>query len=261
MKNEQKVEQNTLIKKKINKSLVTENVNIFALYFFFLNYLKRQKIVFVIAVILIPIGITLDAILNNPRISAGSISLGIGISFIATTASCSMYMMLGFLIDLKVSIVYKRIGLLGIKPLGFILMASLYCITLVVVSDILVLITSLITVGALGFDFSLIYDLTLLLFFIVSIFTVFCVMGILLLTLVLINSRTIQSLVTGILSVIFIGGSFAVASWIPLLFGHNYQQIFTSSLGIGIFFIIIISLSIIGLIFYYLTLWLFKWDN
>lgn len=73
-------------------------------------------------------------------------------------------MLMGFLIDLKMSVVYKRIGLLGIKPLGFVLIVYAYCFTLVLIADFLVLITSFIINAVLKINFAVAYNLIVLFF-------------------------------------------------------------------------------------------------
>ncbi|WP_425379400.1 hypothetical protein [Spiroplasma endosymbiont of Stenodema calcarata] len=259
MINEQKTEQNTSIKTK-NSCLVSEKINLFSLYSFFLNYLRRQKLVLIFAVIIIPIGILCQAIFANRR-GPEIMPLSIGITFIATGASVAMYMMMGFLIDLKMSVVYKRIGLLGIKPLGFILIVYTYCFTLVLIADLWVLIGSFIITAILKIDFAIVYNFIVFLAFFISIFVTAFAIGLMLIAVILINSRTMQSLITCLFSLLFVGGSFVAAAFIPALFGHNYQHGILSVTGLSISIGIIIGLILLTSVTLWLIMRIFRWDN
>ncbi|WP_239498663.1 hypothetical protein [Spiroplasma citri] len=190
MTNEQKTEQDTSIKIK-NSWLINEKINLSALYRFFLSYLRRQKMVLIFSVVLIPIAILCQAIFVNYRQGSNVIALSIGVTFIATGTSVAVYMLMGFLIDLKMSVVYKRIGLLEIKPLGFVLIVYAYCFTLVIIADLLVLITSFIINAVLKINFAVAYNLIVLLFFIISIFISAFAIALMIIAVILINSGTI----------------------------------------------------------------------
>ncbi|WHQ36530.1 hypothetical protein [Spiroplasma sp. SV19] len=259
MINEQKTEQNTSIKTK-NNCLVSEKINLFSLYSFFINYLRRQKLVLIFAVIIIPIGILAQAVFDN-RHGPEVMSLSIGITFIASGASVAMYMMMGFIIDLKMSVVYKRIGLLGIKPFGFIVIVYAYCFTLVLIADLLVLIASFIITAALKIDFAVAYNFVVFLFFFLSIFITAFAISLMMIAVILINSRTVQSLVTGIFSLLFVGGSFIVAAFIPALFGNNYQETLLSLNGLSISLGVILGLILLTGLLTWLIIRIFRWDN
>lgn len=259
MTNEQKTEQNTSIKTK-NNCLVSEKINLFALYSFFLNYLRRQKLVLAFAVVIIPIGILCQAIFAN-RHGPEVMALSIGITFIATGASVAMYMMMGFLIDLKMSVVYKRIGLLGIKPFGFIVIVYAYCFTLVLIADLLVLIASFIITAALKIDFGTVYNFVVFIFFFISIFITALAISLMMIAVILINSRTVQSLVTGIFSILFVGGAFIIAAFIPALFGGDYKYALLSFAGLSISLGIILGSILLTGLLTWLIMRIFRWDN
>ncbi|WP_342256540.1 hypothetical protein [Spiroplasma endosymbiont of Poecilobothrus nobilitatus] len=122
---------------------------------------------------------------------------------------------MGFLIDLKMSVVYKHIGLLGIKPLGFVLIVYAYCFTLVLIADFLVLITSFIINVVLKINFAVAYNLIVLLFFIISIFITAFAIALMIIAVILINLRTMQSIVTTILTILFVS---EVHSYLQLSF-------------------------------------------
>ncbi|WP_233485538.1 hypothetical protein [Spiroplasma sp. ChiS] len=220
MTNEQKTEQNTSIKIK-NSWLINEKINLSALYRFFLSYLRRQKMVLIFSVVLIPIAILCQAIFVNYRQGSNVMALSIGVTFIVTGTSVAVYMLMGFLIDLKMSVVYKRIGLLEIKPLGFVLIVYAYCFILVIIADFLVLITSFIINVVLKINFAVAYNLIVLLFFIILIFISAFAIALMIIAVILINSRTMQSIVTTILTILFVGGSFLFVAFIPPLFGTH----------------------------------------
>lgn len=95
MTNERKTEQNTSIKIK-NSWLVNEKVNLSALYRFFLSYLRRQKMVLILSVVLIPIAILCQAIFVNYRQGPNVMALSIGVTFIATGGKCCCIYVNGF---------------------------------------------------------------------------------------------------------------------------------------------------------------------
>ncbi|ALA97881.1 hypothetical protein SKUN_00995 [Spiroplasma kunkelii CR2-3x] len=51
---------------------------------------------------------------------------------------------------------------------------------------------------------------------------------------ILINSRTMQSIVTTILTILFVGGSFLFVTFIPALFGAHYKEAILSIKGLSI---------------------------
>ncbi|MFJ1522358.1 hypothetical protein [Spiroplasma sp. ald] len=260
MTNERKTEQNTSIKIK-NSWLVNEKVNLSALYRFFLSYLRRQKMVLILSVVLIPIAILCQAIFVNYRQGPNVKALSIGVTFIATGASIAVYMLMGFLIDLKMSVVYKRIGLLGIKPLGFVLIVYAYCFTLVLIADVLVLITSFIINAVLKINFAVAYNLIVLLFFIISIFITAFAIALMIIAVILINSRTMQSIVTTILTILFVGGSFLFVAFIPALFGAHYKEAILSIKGLSIGCGVMLGSVVLTGLLIWLIVRIFRWDN
>lgn len=260
MTNEQKTEQNTSIKIK-NSWLINEKINLSALYRFFLSYLRRQKMVLIFSVVLIPIAILCQAIFVNYRQGSNVMALSIGVTFIATGTSVAVYMLMGFLIDLKMSVVYKRIGLLGIKPLGFVLIVYAYCFTLVIIADLLVLITSFIINAVLKINFAVAYNLIVLLFFIVSIFITAFAIALMIIAVILINSRTMQSIVTTILTILFVGGSFLFVAFIPALFGTNYKEAILSIKGLSINCGVMLGSLVLTSLLIWLIIRIFRWDN
>ncbi|WP_342256541.1 hypothetical protein [Spiroplasma endosymbiont of Poecilobothrus nobilitatus] len=78
MTNKRKTEQNTSIKIK-NSWLVNEKVNLSALYRFFLSYLRRQKMVLILSVVLITIAILCQAIFVNYRQGPNVMALSLGL--------------------------------------------------------------------------------------------------------------------------------------------------------------------------------------
>ncbi|APE74887.1 hypothetical protein [Spiroplasma citri] len=260
MTNEQKTEQDTSIKIK-NSWLINEKINLSALYRFFLSYLRRQKMVLIFSVVLIPIAILCQAIFVNYRQGSNVIALSIGVTFIATGTSVAVYMLMGFLIDLKMSVVYKRIGLLEIKPLGFVLIVYAYCFTLVIIADLLVLITSFIINAVLKINFAVAYNLIVLLFFIISIFISAFAIALMIIAVILINSRTMQSIVTTILTILFVGGSFLFVAFIPALVGTHYKEAILSIKGLSISCGVMLGSLVLTSLLIWLIIRIFRWDN
>ncbi|AGM25085.1 hypothetical protein [Spiroplasma chrysopicola] len=257
MINEPNSEKNTLIKTK-NSLLVSENINILALYRFFINYLKRQKVVAIFTLIIIPLAILFQSFFNGIR---GFYDLKLGITFIAIGSAISIYVIVGFLLDLKMSVIYKRIGLLGIKPFGFILISLFYCLTLVIITDLLVLITSLIITASLKLNFASVFSIITLLGFLLSIFSTIFVTCLILIFVVLVHSRSMQTLISTIFSLIFVGGAFIMVVFIPMAFASSYATVITSPLGLGIYFSIIGGLILLSALSIWINLRIFKWDN
>ncbi len=129
------------------------------------------------------------------------------------------------------SVVYKRIGLLGIKPLGFVFIVYAFYFTLVLIADFLVLIISFIINAVLKINFAVAYNLIVLLFFIISIFITAFAIALMIIAVILINSRTMQSIITTILTILFVGGSFLFIAFIPALFSAHYKEAILSIKG------------------------------
>ncbi len=170
------------------------------------------------------------------------------------------------LIDLKMSVVYKRIELLGIKPLGFVLIVYAFYFTLVLIADFIVLITSLIINAVLKINFAVAYNLIVLLFFIISIFITAFAIALMIIAVILINSRTMQSIVTTILTILFVGGSFLFVAFIPALFGAHYKEVILSikglSIGCGVMLgSVVLTGLLIWLIVRIFPTTIFRWDN
>lgn len=162
---------------------------------------------------------------------------------------------MGFLIDLKMSVVYKRIGLLGIKPLGFVLIVYAYCFTLVLIADVLVLITSFIINAVLKINFAVAYNLIVLLFFIISIFITAFAIALMIIAVILINSRTMQSIVTTILTILFF------VAFIPALFGAHYKEAILSIKGLSIGCGVMLGSVVLTGLLIWLIVRIFRWDN
>lgn len=94
---------------------------------------------------MLPIFFTCDILLIQKNASS-FLPISMGTVFILLGFCSPFYIISGFLLELKNSVIYKRIGLTGIKPLGFLLITSIYCLSATLLIDVIGLFTSFIVI-------------------------------------------------------------------------------------------------------------------
>ncbi len=135
MKNELSLEKNTLKNKNNDWSLLN----------LFWSYLKRNRSIIIFSVFVSPLIFIGASIGGNNQILSSPAGKNIGrfilmIIWLTQTASFSIQTFLAILLDLKQSVVYRRIGLTRISKTKFIIITSIFNLALVLISDIIIFI-------------------------------------------------------------------------------------------------------------------------
>ncbi|WP_339042842.1 hypothetical protein [Spiroplasma endosymbiont of Apeira syringaria] len=141
MKNELSLEKNTLKNKNNDWSLLN----------LFWSYLKRNRSIIIFSVFVSPLIFIGASIGGNNQILSSPAGKNIGrfilmIIWLTQTASFSIQTFLAILLDLKQSVVYRRIGLTRISKTKFIIITSIFNLALVLISDIIIFIGVIIIV-------------------------------------------------------------------------------------------------------------------
>ncbi|WP_425381756.1 hypothetical protein [Spiroplasma endosymbiont of Polydrusus pterygomalis] len=256
MKNELSLEKNILKNKNNDWSLLN----------LFWSYLKRNRSIIIFSVFISPLIFIATSIFGNNQILSSPAGNEIGrfilmIIWLTQTASFSIQTFLAILLDLKQSVVYRRIGLTRISKTKFIIITSIFNLALVLISDIIIFIGVIIIGYAVPllpminsiFNWQLLIIILFTLVFSITITSVALLMS------VIIKSRTGQAIVSLFTSLLIV---------VPLIISTYFlvkiiNQGLITSIGIGgiigILVAIFVILNIISCGIYYLTWKLFKW--
>lgn len=256
MKNELNHEKNTLKNKN----------NDWAVINLFISYLKSNRSIMFFSVLISPLIFIAVSIWGNNALLASPSGKNIGrivlmIIWLTQAASLSIQTFLAILLDLKQSVVYRRIGLTRISKARFIIMSSLFNLALVLISDIIIFIGVIIMGYAVPLlpMLSSIFSWQLLIIILFTIVLSITITSVSLFMSVLIKSRTGQAIASLFTSLLIV---------IPLIILTYFlndivSSSFANTVGIGgmisIFVSLFIVINALSVGFYLLTWKLFKW--
>ncbi|WP_338979200.1 hypothetical protein [Spiroplasma endosymbiont of Panzeria rudis] len=256
MKNELSLEKNTLKNKNNDWSLLN----------LFWSYLKRNRSIIIFSVFVSPLIFIGASIGGNNQILSSPAGKNIGrfilmIIWLTQTASFSIQTFLAILLDLKQSVVYRRIGLTRISKTKFIIITSIFNLALVLISDIIIFIGVIIIgyVVPLSGMISSIFNWQLLIIILFTLFFSITITSIALLMSVIIKSRTGQAIVSLFTSLLIVAPLIILTYFLASLIGEGLVSSIGAVAVVVILVGIFIALNLISCGIYYLTWKLFKW--
>lgn len=189
-------ENNEKWAKSWKKTLKNKN-NDWSVLNLFWSYVKRNHWMIIFSIFVSPLIFITASIAGNHQILSSPIGKDIGvwillIIWLIQTASFSIQTFLALLLDLKQSVVYRRIGLTRISKIKFIMITSVFNLILVLISDIIIFIAVIIIGYAIPLlpMISSIFSWQLLLFILFTVVISITITSITLLMSVIIKSRT-----------------------------------------------------------------------
>ncbi|WP_338982958.1 hypothetical protein [Spiroplasma endosymbiont of Othius punctulatus] len=188
--------------------------------------------------------------------------LTVGIGLMTSGAIISAVFVIQFFGNLKMSVLYKRLGLLGLTKNQFILINFLFCWILVVISMLLILAYGMTVLAINGFGFETLFNTKLLLFLVSSIAINSVAIMCALFAVNFINSIKSQVTITIIMSWVFMGIGIGVPIAVVSTEGNYWSQHFYD---LSITWIIFIPLNVVAialtLLFFALLNRSFKYAN
>lgn len=243
----------------------TVSINNWGILNLFTSYLKHNKAIlfsmfFVPLIFIIAVSVNYQLVMGNGQVSPAVVLM---LLWLVQSASFAMQTFLTILLDFKQSIIYRRIGLTRIKKSNFLIMASIFNIILMTISNFFIFVVTLIL--AIAFKQNALLNgifqwETLLL----ALFTFICLVfltSIAVLMAAIIKSRTGQTISALIVNFLII-----VPLLILIFFLHsisNNTSQLVDQLGVGgvagIFIGVFLLISLISCLLYYLAWKFFRW--
>lgn len=256
MKNELSHERNILKNKN----------NDWAVINLFISYLKSNRSIILFSVLISPLIFIAASIWGNNMVLASPNGKSIGrivlmIIWLTQTASLSIQTFLSILLDLKQSVVYRRIGLTRISKTKFIIISSLFNLVLILISDIIIFIGVIIVGYVVGLSpmLSSIFSWQTLIVILYTLVLSVTITSISLLMAALIKSRTGQAIAILFTSLFIVVPLIILTYFLGNIASSNYITTIGTGGVLGIFVGTFVVINIINCGFYFLTWKLFKW--
>lgn len=249
------------------KNILKSKNNDWAVINLFISYLKSNRSIIFFSVLISPLIFIAASIWGNHIVLTSPNGKNIGrivlmIIWLTQTASLSIQTFLAILLDLKQSVVYRRIGLTRISKIKFIIMSSLFNLVLILISDIAIFISVIIFGYVVGLSPMLasIFSWQTLIVILYTLVLSITITSISLLMAVLIKSRTGQAIASLFTSLLIIAPLIILTYFLSaIVSSSNYIATIGAGGITGIFVGIFIVINIISCGFYFLTWKLFKW--
>ncbi|WP_338957053.1 ATP-binding cassette domain-containing protein [Spiroplasma endosymbiont of Tiphia femorata] len=242
------------------KNTLKNKNNDWSLLNLFWSYLKRNRSIIIFSVFVSPLIFIGASIGGNNQILSSPAGKNIGrfilmIIWLTQTASFSIQTFLAILLDLKQSVVYRRIGLTRISKTNFIIITSIFNLALVLISDIIIFIGVIIIgyVVPLSGMISSIFNWQLLIIILFTLFFSITITSIALLMSVIIKSRTGQAIVSLFTSLLIVAPLIILTYFLASLIGEGLVSSIGVGAVVGILVGIFIALNLISCGIYYLT--------
>jgi len=252
------------LEKNILKDKNNIHNNDWAVFNLFFSYLKRNRAI-IFAFFLLPL-IFIFVVGNNYLTLVTKTNNYVGalllmIIWLVQAAAFSIQTFLAILLDLKQSIVYRRIGLTRISKAKFILIASLFNLGLLILTDIFIFLLVII----LGFSLKLTllinsifhWQLIVIILFTLAISVLLTVMCLFMST--IIKSRTGQAIASIIVNFVIIIPLMVLVFFINNLTTWTANAALPTIAIVGIFLALMLVINAITVLLSYFSLKLFKW--
>ncbi|WP_308149972.1 hypothetical protein [Spiroplasma sp. AdecLV25b] len=244
------------------KNILKNKINDWAVINLFISYLKSNRSIILFSVLISPLIFIAASIWGNNLVLASPSGKSIGrivlmIIWLTQTASLSIQTFLAILLDLKQSVVYRRIGLTRISRTKFIIMSSLFNLALILISDIIIFIGVIIVGYAVPLSpmLSSILSWQILIIILFTLVLSITITGVALLMSVLIKSRTGQA----IASLLIVAPLIVLTYFLSGIVSSNFISMIGIGGVIGIFVGAFLVITVISCVIYFLTWKLFKW--
>lgn len=256
MKNELSLEKNTWKNKNNDWSILN----------LLTSYLKRNRSIIIFSVFISPLIFIFASVFGNNEVLSSSLGKNIGslilmIIWLTQTASFSFQTFLAILLDLKQSVVYRRIGLTRISKTKFIMMISLFNLILVLISDIIIFL-AIIIIGylvPLSPMINAIFSWQLPVIILFTLAISITITSIAILMSVLIKSRTGQAIASLFTSLLILAPLIILTYFLSSFVSEGIFANIGIGAVIGIFIGIFTLFITISCGIYYLAWKLFKW--
>lgn len=241
-----------------------KKVNNWGILSLFNSYLKHNKSI-IFSMILVPIIFIAAAAANYTVIFQGNVSgaLILMILWLVQSASFAIQTFVAMILDFKQTIIYRRIGLTRIKKINFLIMATIFNLILMLLSNLFIF--SVIVILAIAFqEYNFLNSIFQWQFALMILFTLACLIlltGVALLMAVFIKSRTGQTIAGLIVNFLIV-----IPLYILIFFLHSFASdtnAIIDKIGLfaflGTFFAIFIFINLISVLLYYISWKYFKW--
>lgn len=250
----------------LDKSILKRKNNDWSILNLLWSYLKHNRSI-IISIFLLPLIFIVLVFVNYETLmvkSNGNIgSVVLMILWLTQTASFTIQTFLVMMLDLKQSIIYRRICLTQVTKIKFILITSVFNLILLLITDIFIFLVVLILSFSLNLTsiISTIFNWQLLLIIIFTIALSIMLTGLAMLMTTIIKSRTGQTIASVITNLLIIFPLMSLVFFIQGLSNStNYlTQTCSTTTIIGIFSMIILIINFITFCLYYVTWRWFKW--
>lgn len=250
------------MKNKVNK------INNWGILNLFISYLKHNRAI-IISIFVLPLIFVIAIIINyktvvgEENVNPNLINLIIMLLWIVQSASFAIQTFLTILLDFKQSIIYRRIGLTRIKKINFLIMASIFNLILMSISNCFIFL--IIIILAISFkEENLLQAIFQWQLFLSILFTFSCLIfltSVSILMSVLIKSRTGQTIASIIVNFLIIIPLFILIFFLNI-FTKDTSSLF-NNLGTGstiaIFCSSLFFINLISFFIYFLSWKFFKW--
>lgn len=241
----------------------SNQINNWSLLGFFMSFLKRNKAV-IVSIFVLPLLFILILALNYKSIlSQANGIMTILILWLIQSSSFALQSFLAILLDFKQSIIFRRIGLTRIKKINFLIMASLFNLILMVISDLFIFLVAIILLLAFHktaiinsiFIWQFVLVILITLAFLVLFTSIALVMAVFIKTR---TGHTISSLIVTFLITIPLFILIFFLNSITNSENGLFVQVGLTNLLL-IFFGIFIGISLISVLLYYISWKYLKW--
>lgn len=242
----------------------TASINNWGILNLFTSYLKHNKAI-IFSMFFIPLIFIIAVSVNYQLVMGKNVSPAVILMllWLVQSASFAMQTFLTILLDFKQSIIYRRIGLTRIKKINFLIMASIFNIILMTISNFFIFVVTLIL--AIAFKQNALLNgifqwETLLL----VLFTFICLVfltSITVLMAAIIKSRTGQTISALVVNFLIIIPLLILIFFLHSISSNTSQLVDQLGVGgiAGIFIGVFLLISLISGILYYLAWKFFKW--
>lgn len=250
----------------LEKNILKNKNNDWAILNLFCSYLKRNQSIIIFAIFVSPLIFIAASVWGNHQVLSSANGKNIGriilmIIWLTQTASFSIQTFLTILLDLKQSVVYRRIGLTRLSKTKFIMITSIFNLGLVLISDIIIFISIVIIGYAVPLlpMISSIFSWQLLIVILFTLVISITITSIALLMSTIIKSRTGQAIASLFTSLLIVAPLIILTYFLSSFVGKGLILAIGFGGIIGIFIGVFFILNIISCACYYLTWKLFKW--
>lgn len=243
----------------------TVSINNWGILNLFTSYLKHNKAIlfsmfFVPLIFIIAISVNYQLVMGNGQVSPAVVLM---LLWLVQSASFAMQTFLTIMLDFKQSIIYRRIGLTRIKKINFLIMASIFNIILMTISNFFIFVVTLILAIAFKQNALLngIFQWETLLLVLFTFICLIFLTSIAVLMAAIIKSRTGQTISALVVNFLVIVPLLILIFFLHSISSNTSQLVDQLGVGgvAGIFIGVFLLISLISALLYYLAWKFFKW--